>query len=438
MVVLVLFLLILLNSVFVMAEMAIVSSRKPRLQQWANEGNRGAAVALELSIHPDRFLSTTQIGITLIGILAGAYGERTLTAKLAAALEVYPQIAAYRESIAFALVVMAITYFSLVIGELVPKRLALLNSERFAAFLAPPVSFLARIANPFVHLLGVSTRFVLRIIGARPPEEPPVTEEEIKVMLEQGTEAGVFEEAEHDMMKSLLKLGDRTVDALMKPRREVVWLNLEDSWEENRRKMATSLYSRFPVAQGTLDNVIGIVQAKDLLTRCLAGEKIDLKQAVRQPLFVPGALAALKLLEMFKKSRTHNALVVDEYGGVEGLVTLNDVMEDIVGDVASADMPTEKLAVQRADGSWLLDGKINIDDMKETLGLAHLPDEDAGSYNTLGGFVMMEVGRVPVTGDIFEADGYRFEVVDMDEKRVDKVLVSRVPPKVTEEKPEGQ
>jgi len=276
----------------------------------------------------------------------------------------------------------------------------------------------------------------LRILGARPAEEPPVTEEEIKVMLEQGTEAGVFEEAEHDMMKSLLKLGDRTVDALMKPRREVVWLDLEDSWEENRRKMATSLYSRFPVAQGTLDNVIGIVQTKELLTRCLAGEKIDLKHAVKPPLFVPGALAALKLLEMFKKSRTHIALVVDEYGGVEGLVTLNDVMEDIVGDVASADMPTEKLAVQRADGSWLLDGKINIEDMKETLELADLPGEDSGSYNTLGGFVMMQVGRVPVTGDTFDAADYRFEVVDMDEKRVDKVLVSRVPPKEAEPRTE--
>jgi putative hemolysin len=438
MVVVILLVLIVVNAVFVLAEMAIVSSRKPRLQQWANEGNRGAAVALELSIHPDRFLSTSQIGITLIGILTGAYGERALTARVSAALQVYPRIAPYSESIAFGIVVVAITYFSLVIGELVPKRLALLNPERFAGFFAPPLSFVSRIASPVVHLLGSSTRFILRVIGARPPEEPPVTEEEIKVMLEQGTEAGVFEEAEHDMMKSLLKLGDRTVDALMKPRREVVWLNLEDTWEDNRKKMATSLYSRFPVAQGTLDNVIGIVQAKDLLTRCLAGEKIDLKQAARPPLFVPGGLTALKLLEMFKKSRTHNALVVDEYGGVEGLVTLNDVMEDIVGDVASADMPTEKLAVQRADGSWLLDGKILIDDMKDTLGIAHLPDEDSGSYNTLGGFVMMQVGRVPVTGDGFDAEGHRFEVVDMDEKRVDKVLVSRVPPKEAETPKEAQ
>ena len=436
MVVLILLFLIVVNAVFVLAEMAIVSSRKPRLQQWANEGNRGAAAALELSIHPDRFLSTTQIGITLIGILTGAFGERALTARVSAALQAYPQIASYSESIAFGIVVAAITYFSLVIGELVPKRLALLNPERFASFLAPPLSFLSRTTAPVVHLLSSSTRSILRIIGARQAEEPPVTEEEIKVMLEQGTEAGVFEEAEHDMMKSLLKLGDRTVDALMKPRREVVWLDLEDSWEENRRKMATSLYSRFPVAQGTLDNVIGIVQTKELLTRCLAGEKIDLKHAVKPPLFVPGALAALKLLEMFKKSRTHIALVVDEYGGVEGLVTLNDVMEDIVGDVASADMPTEKLAVQRADGSWLLDGKINIEDMKETLELADLPGEDSGSYNTLGGFVMMQVGRVPVTGDTFDTADYRFEVVDMDEKRVDKVLVSRVPPKEAEPRTE--
>src|SRR5262245_61692701 len=252
MVVLILFFLIVVNALFALAEMAIVSSRKPRLQQAANEGNHGAQVALELSIHPDRFLSTAQIGITLIGILAGAFGERALTARLATILQSYPQIAPYSESVAFGLVVVTITYFSLVLGELVPKRLALLNPERFATFFAPPLSFVARMAAPVVHLLSWSTRFVLRILGARPPEEPPVTEEEIKVMLEQGTEAGVFEEAEHDMMKSLLKLGDRGVDALMKPRREVVWLDIEDSWEEVRRKMATSLYSRFPVAQGSL------------------------------------------------------------------------------------------------------------------------------------------------------------------------------------------
>jgi putative hemolysin len=424
MVILILLVLMVVNALFAMAEMALVSSRRARLQQFANEGNAGAATALELSAHPDRFLSTVQIGLTLISILTGAFGERALVVSVAQRLEQYPQIAHYSHTAAFVIVIAALTYVTLVIGELVPKRLALLNPERLASFFAGPLSAVSSIASPAVHLLTASTRLVLKLMRAKAAEGPPVTEEEIKVMLEQGTEAGVFEEAEHDMMKSLLKLGDRAVDALMKPRREVVWLNVDDSWEENRKKMASSLYSRFPVGQGSLDNVLGVVQTKDLLIRCLSGSKLDLREAMRVPLFVPEGLPAMKLLEMFKKSRTHIALIVDEYGGVEGLITINDVLEDIVGEVASADMPAEKMAVKRADGSWLIDGRMLIDEVKETIGVQHLPDEDSGSYNTLGGFVMLQMGRVPVTGDAFELQGYRFEVVDMDEKRVDRVLVS--------------
>lgn len=256
-----------------------------------------------------------------------------------------------------------------------------------------------------------------------------MTQEEIKVMMEQGAEAGVFEEAEHDIVKSIFKLSDRGVSALMRPRRDVVWLDIDDSFIENQKKLASSLYSRFPVGQGSLDNVLGVVQTKDLLTRCLAGSKMDLKENLRPPLFVPEALPALRLLEMFKKSRTHIALVVDEYGGVEGLVTLNDILEDLVGDVASVDMPEERQIYQRPDGSWLIDGKLQIDDLKELLKISNLPDEESASYQTLGGLVMLQVGRVPVTGDTFETDGYRFEVMDMDDKRVDKVLVSKIEPK---------
>ena len=426
----VILLLIVINGIFVMAEMAVVSSRKPRLQQLANEGSGGAQIALDLATNPDRFLATTQIGITLIAILAGAFGERTLTDRLSMQLETIPRLAAYRESLAFGIVVVAITYVSLVIGELLPKRLALHNPERIASALAGFMDFLSRLCAPVVALISKSTRVLMGALRLRPSEEPPVTEEEIKVMMEQGTEAGVFEEAEHDIVKSIFKLGDRAVSALMRPRREVVWLDVDDSFAENQRKLASSLYSRFPVAQGSLDNVIGIVQAKDLLTRCLAAARIDLKENLRPPLFVPEALPALKLLEMFKKSRTHMALVVDEYGGVEGLVTLNDILEDLVGDVASVDMPEEKQVVQRPDGSWLIDGKLQIDDLKEVLNIPKLPEEESGSYQTLGGLVMLQVGRVPVTGDVFEAQGHRFEVVDMDGKRVDKVLVSRI------EKPE--
>jgi magnesium and cobalt exporter, CNNM family len=294
--------------------------------------------------------------------------------------------------------------------------------------MAKPMDFFARFGAPIVRLLGGSTNLVLKTLRIRPSEEPPVTEEEIKVMMEQGTEAGVFEETEHDIVKSIFKLGDRAVSALMRPRRDVVWLDVDDTLIENQKKMASSLYSRFPVGQGSLDNVLGIVQTKDLLTRCLAGGKLDFKENLRPPLFVPEGVPALRLLEMFKKSRTHMALVVDEYGGVEGLVTLNDILEDLVGDVASVDLPEEKQIIQRADGSWLIDGKIAIDDLKELLKVTKLPHEESGSYQTLGGLVMLEMGRVPVSGDVFDADGYRFEVVDMDGKRVDKVLVSSIPP----------
>jgi magnesium and cobalt exporter, CNNM family len=416
--------LIIVSGVFVMAEMALISARKPRLQQLADEGSGGARTALELASNPDRFLSTTQAGITLIGILTGAYGERTLTNRLMTQLDQIPRIAPYGETVALAIVVVLIAYFSMVLGELVPKRLALHNPERIATSMASAMHFLSRVGAPIVRLLGFSTSLILKAIRLKPSEEPPVTQEEIKVMMEQGTEAGVFEEAEHDIVKSIFKLSDRAVSALMKPRRDVVWLDVNEPWEETQKKIALSLYSRFPVAQDSLDNVVGIVQAKDLLTRCLAGGKLDLKLNLRPPLFVPEGVVALKLLEMFKKSRTHMALVVDEYGGVEGLVTLNDILEDLVGDVASVDMPEERQIVKRADGSWLIDGKIGIDDLKELLEVPKLPDEDTGSYHTLGGLVMLQMGRVPVSGDVFETNGYRFEVVDMDGKRVDKVLVS--------------
>jgi putative hemolysin len=426
--ILVIVLLIVVNGIFVMAEMAVISSRKTRLQQFANEGSQGARVALELATQPDRFLATTQIAITLIAILTGAFGERTLTERLSIKLEQLPRFAIYRETIAFSIVVIGITYVSLVIGELLPKRLALYNPERIASAMSRFMNFLSRLGGPAVSVISGSTTLLLKTLRLRPPETPPVTEEEIKVMMEQGTEAGVFEEAEHDIVKSIFKLGDRAVSALMKPRRDVVWLDLDDPFIENQRKLASSLYSRFPVAQGTLDNVLGIVQTKDLLTRCLAGSKMDLRDNLRPPLFVPEGLPALRLLEMFKKSRTHMALVVDEYGGVEGLITLNDILEDLVGDVASVDMPGEQQVFQRPDGSFLIDGKVLIDDLKEALKVQSLPDEETGSYQTLGGLVMLQVGRVPVTGDTFETAGYRFEVVDMDGKRVDKVLVTPVKP----------
>jgi putative hemolysin len=420
------FLLILANGLFAMAEIAIVASRKVRLQQRANEGDLRARAALELAETPNRFLSTVQIGITLIGILAGAYGGATIAHELAAQLERISFLAPYSHAISLGVVVLGIAYLSLILGELVPKRLALSNPERIACAVATPMRLLAVLAFPAVRLLSLSTEVVLRLLGVQPTAESPVTEEEIKVLIEQGTQAGVFEAAEQDMVERVFRLGDRHVGVLMTPRTEIVWLDVEDSSEEIQHRITSTVHSRFLVAQGALDQVLGIVHAKDLLARSLEGQPFDLKACLRQPLFVPESMRALKVLELFKQSGTHLALVVDEYGGIEGLVTLNDILEAIVGDLPSIDEPAEPPVVQREDGSWLLDGMLPVDEIKELFQLAQLPGEEAGTYQTLGGMVMSHLGRIPSAADHFEWAGLRFEVMDMDGHRVDKVLVAPV------------
>ena len=409
------------NGIFSMSEIAIVSARKTRLQQWINEGNAKARVALDLANSPNNLLSTVQIGITLIGILAGVLGGATLTEELSARLGTIPLLAPYKEAIALGIVVLGITYLTLVIGELTPKRLALHNAERIACTVAAPMRMLSRIASPAVHLLSISTDAVLRILGIRPVAEPPVTEEEINILIEQGMKAGTFEEAERDMVEHVFRLGDLRVGALMTPRTEIVWLDIDDSPEEIRLKIADSGRSRFPVGQGSLDNILGIVQVKDMLGRNMAGKPIDLKTSLRRPLFVPESTHALKVLELFKQSGIHISLVVDEYGSIQGLVTLNDILEEIVGDIPSVGELEEPLAVQREDGSWLLDGMLPVNDFKEIFGIKELPGE--GIYQTVGGFVLMQVGRIPAVGNHFEWGGLRVEVVDMDKNRIDKVLV---------------
>ena len=415
--------LIIVNGVFSMSEMAIISARKVRLQHQANQGDTKARAALELAEAPNRFLSTVQVGISLIGILTGAFGGATLADKLASYLRLIPGLAAYSQPIAFAIVVLTITYLSLIIGELVPKRLALNNPERIAANVAIPMRMVEAIASPVVHLLSASTDLVLRVLGIGPSTEPQVTEEEIKVLIEQGTEAGTFEEAEQDMLERVFRLGDRPVNALMTPRPDIVWLDLEDSAEENRQKMMESAHSRFPVCQGGLDNVLGVLHVTDLLGRSLSGQALDLTVSLRQPVFVPESTSGLKVLELFKKTGIHMALVVDEYGVVQGVVTLNDILVEIVGDVSSADELENPQAVQREDGSWLLDGMLPVDEFFELFDIDELPGEHRGSYQTLGGFVMTHLGRIPAAAEHFEWEGMRFEVMDMDGNRVDKVLV---------------
>jgi putative hemolysin len=422
--IIIILLLIVANGIFALSEMAVITARKSRLQDWIKKGNRRAKVALELALAPNRFLSAVQIGITLVGILAGAFAGRSVAQWLGAYIVGLPIIGPYHREIGLAVVVLVITYFSLVIGELVPKRLALRHPEAIATYVAIPLRLFTKISSPMVHLLSVSTDVVCRIFGRHQGEEPPVTEEEIKTLVQQGTDAGVFEESEQDMVEAVFRLGDKTARTLMTPRTQIAWLDLEDSAERVREKIISSGHSCFPVATGSLDKVDGVVQAKELLAHSLAGRGLDLAALMQQPLFVPRTVTALEVLESFKKSGQHIALVVDEYGGIEGLLTHHDILEAIAGDIPFDGKPTDPKAVQRHDGSWLLDGMLSVEEFKEIFHLEDLPGEKRDAYQTLGGFVFTRMGRIPTVSDSFEWNGLRFEVVDMDGKRIDKLLVS--------------
>lgn len=416
--------LILANGLLAMSEFAVVSSRKARLRQWAEAGNTKAGAALALAEAPGHFLSAIQIGITLVGILAGAYSGITIAEQLAAWLSQTSLLAAYSQPLALTIVVLAITFFTLVIGELVPKRIALHSPERIAAAVAAPMRVLSLITAPFVHLLHFSTEAVLRALGLREKTEPPVSEDEIKGLMEQGAQSGIFHQAEREMVGRIFRLADVPVGKLMTPRTNCVWLDLDDSFEQMRQRIISSSHSRLPVIQGTLDNIVGIAFAQDLLARSLAGQPIDLRQQAHPPLFVPESMSALKALERFRQSGIHLALVIDEYGGFEGLVTLTDILAEIVGEMPPIEQPQEPQAVQREDGSWLLDGMLSVEECRKILRLEKLPHEEDGSFHTLAGFILSHLGRIPSVADHFEWGGYRFEVVDMDKRRIDRVLVA--------------
>lgn len=422
--ILVIFLLLICNGLFALAEIAVISSRKVRLQQLSAQGDKQAQVALELANNPNQILSTVQIGITLIGILAGAYGGANIAKHLEKLLQYFPILGTYRQGIALAIVVIAITYFSLVVGELVPKRLALNNPEGIARLVAFPLRWLSAIAAPLVHLLSASTNLVLHLLGGNVPSaDLPFTEEEIKVMFQQGKDSGVFEEVEHDMVERVLRLGDRKVGAMMTARPEIVWLNLEDSVEVNRHKIIGISYTRFPVCQGSLDDVLGVVQVTNLLADCLSGKPFDLTSSLGQPLFIPESTRGLKVLEQFQETGNHTALIVDEYGVIQGLVTLNDILQAIVGDIPRIDESETPQIVRREDGSWLMDGIVTIDELKELFEIEEFPGEKQGNYHTLGGFIITHSGKIPTAAEYFEWEGLRFEVMDMDGNRIDKVLV---------------
>jgi putative hemolysin len=418
-------LLILLNGLFAMAEMALVSSRRARLKHAAEQGDSGAKAALALAESPSRFLSTVQIGITLIGVLAGAFGGATISEGMAEWLLQYPDLAKYADAISIGTVVVAITMLSLILGELVPKRLALSRPESISRALARPMTLLSKLAAPAVWLLSMATELVLKLIPIRHGSEPAVTDEEIKLLMQQGTEAGHFHPGEKTIVDMALRLGDRRISAMMTPRTQVEWLDLGDPPEESKRKISESHYSRFPVAEGGRRNFVGVVEAKDLLGSILDGKPFDLRAAIKPALYIPETAPALKALEIFRETGKPIALIVDEYGDFQGLVTLEDVLEALVGELQAPDLEEEPSVTEREDGSWLVDGLLAIDELKDRIKLGALPDEDEATYQTVAGLVMAELERIPKAGDRFQLAGFDFEVVDMDGRRIDKVLVTR-------------
>jgi putative hemolysin len=424
-------LLILLNGVFAMSEIAVVSARKVRLQNLAENGSPGAQAALTLHQEPSNFLSTIQVGITTVGILMGAVGERTLADPFGEWLAQMPFLGPYAKGIAFTVVVVALTYFSVVVGELVPKRVGLLAPEGIASLVARPMMWLSRLGKPLVWLLSASSDLLLRVIGARRKDEPPVTDEEIKVLMEQGAEAGVFHESEQEIVSNVLRLDEQRIRAIMTPRKDMYAIDLDDGDVDIRTRVAESPYHRVVVCRDGVDNVVGVLQTGDLLKRAIDGQSLgaaDVESALKPPLYVPETVTTTQLLENFRQSRMQFALIVDEYGELQGLVTLTDVLTSIVGEIDIPSALEDQDMVQRDDGSWLVDGGVSVERLKSVLDIDdELPDEDENEYNTVGGFVMHTLGRIPVTADHFDCVGLRFEVMDMDRTRVDKVMVSRRP-----------
>lgn len=423
--ILVIFILIIFNGFFVVSEIALVSSRKIKLQLMANEGNKGADRAIELIDNPNNFLSTIQIFITLISIFAGTFGGATIAQRLNAYLIQNDLLQPYSGLISVVAVVLVITYFTLILGELVPKRVAIDYPEGIAVRVARPVQILSRIVTPVVYFLSASMNFVLRLLQIKEPEEEEIAEEQIKLLVEEGTKTGEFEETEEEMINRIFELDERRINTIMTPKTEIAWLDITEGEEEILKKIFESRHSILPVSQGYLDNFLGVVQVKDIFKTCSLGDKMDLKDHLRDPLIVPESSYALNVLKQFKQTAedVHIAIIVDEYGDIEGLITLYDILEAIVGDLPT----TEELkAVKRSDGSWLIDGLINIDEFKPIFNIEKLPNEESSNYQTLAGFIITYLGRIPDTGDKITWNGLNFEIVDMDGYHIDKVIVMQL------------
>lgn len=415
--------MILVNGVFAMSEIAVVSARKVRLQQQAEAGSAGARAALELANEPSRFLSTVQIGITLVGIFTGAFGGATIAGNLEESLAQFPAIAQYSASLSVGIVVAITTYLSLVIGELAPKQIGLNNPERVASVIARPMTILSKLTSPIVKLLSISTTFVLKVLGIGSKEESTVTEEEVRILISQGRERGIFEPIEEEMVEQVFRLSDQSVNALITPRPEIIWIDMEDLETVNQDKIISNGHSLLPVAKGNLDEVQGYVRAVDLLTQVLQGQPLDFQSVLRPALFVPESLPVFDVLNLFKDKGEQMAFVIDEYGGLEGLVTHQDILEAIIGNIHTPEDVQDPDIIQREDGTWLIDGMVSIDEFKDLFNLKMLPGEDQNMFQTVGGFVMMFLGHIPSAGEKIDLPGLQLEVIDMDGNRVDKVLV---------------
>jgi putative hemolysin len=421
-----LFALILLNGVFAMSEIALVTARKARLQILVEEGDKGAAAAVELGQEPTRFLSTVQIGITSIGILNGIVGEAVLSAPLAIWVQSFGVEQKISEYAATGLVVVTITYFSIVLGELVPKRIGQLSPETIARLMSRPILWLATFSKPFVKLLGGSTDLVLKLMGVSQKSGPSVTQEEIHALLTEGSDAGVIEHHEHTMVRNVFRLDDRQIGSLMVPRADIVALDATLPWTDNMKRIEAEDHTRFPVVRDGFNDIVGVVSSRVLLAKMLKGDTPNLSTDLSPPIHVPESLTGMELLETFRTSGVQVAFVVDEYGEVLGMVTLKDVMEAITGEFKTKNNETA-WAVQREDGSWLLDGLIPIPELKDRLALKSVPEEERARYHTLAGMLMLQLGRMPRVTDHIEWEDWRFEIVDLDGRRIDKVLASRRP-----------
>jgi len=424
--IIIILMLALINGFLAMSEAAIISVRKSKLQNLAKKGDRKARAALELSNNPNKFLSTVQFGITLIGIITGAYSGAAIVEVLEKSLGGIAYIGKFANELSFFIVVIVITYINLIIGELVPKRIALNNPVKLARITAVFMKVLSYIGMPFVFLLSISTDFILKIIRVKPSEEPTITEDEIKVLIDHGTREGVFDSAEQSMVEGVFSLGDYKINVLMTTRTKIAWLDINENLEENLKIIYETKFSRFPVCDGSLEKILGIIRVKDILPVENIKTTADFRKFLIQPIFVAEGTKALKMLELFKEGKKHIALVVDEYGTLAGMLTLYDIVEAVVGEIPAYGREEEPSVIKRNDGSYLLDGMLPVSDLKELFSLQHLPFEERKDYDTLGGFVMKQLGKIPVSGEHFLWNNLYFEVVDMDGRRVDKVLAKKL------------